>query len=254
MSVSSVGSGPAAAAETSQAPQGSLDREAFLKLLVAQLSHQDPLKPMEGTEFVTQLAQFTAVEQQLIQSAKLDLISMQMTGLANNEAAGLVGKQVTVRGKGVAFDGMTPTATSVTLGGKAEKVTVEVRGPDGEVVRTMELPGHGAGAMPLTWDGKTNEGATAAPGTYTFEVKAQDADGEPVSVTQDVTGTVVSVNFDKGYPELVLDSGVRAPISDLVAVSTGTTTPTGAPGTAGNVQLGAAQLSQLLSQLAALTP
>ena len=69
------------------APQGALDRDAFLKLLVAQLSHQDPLKPMEGTEFVTQLAQFTAVEQQLAQSAKLDLISLQLRGLSNNEAA-----------------------------------------------------------------------------------------------------------------------------------------------------------------------
>ncbi len=252
MPVSSVGSSTGAPA-TEAPQQGALDREAFLKLLVAQLSHQDPLQPMEGTEFVTQLAQFTAVEQQLIQSSKLDLISLQMTGLANNEAAGLVGKQVTVRGKGVAFDGMTPTATSVTLGAKAETVKVEVRGPDGEIVRTMDLPGHGAGAMPLNWDGKTDEGATAAPGTYTMEVTAEDADGKPVNVTQDVTGTVVSVNFDKGYPELVLDSGVRAPISDLVSVQTPATGA--APGSsAGNVALGSAQLSQLLEQLAAMNP
>lgn len=252
MSVSSVG-GSTSTPEAAAPQQGSLDREAFLKLLVAQLSHQDPLQPMEGTEFVTQLAQFTAVEQQLIQSSKLDLISMQMTGLANNEAAGLVGKQVTVRGKGVAFDGITPTATSVTLGAKAETVKVEVRGPDGKVVRTMELPGHGAGPMPLNWDGKTDEGATAAPGTYTLEVKAEDADGKPVNVTQDVTGTVVSVNFDKGYPELVLDSGVRAPISDLVSVST-TPTAAGASGSSTTPKLDTAQLSQWLEQLAAMNP
>ena len=61
---------------TPAGPQSPLDKDAFLKLLVAQLQHQDPLKPMEGTEFVTQLAQFTAVEQGAAQTAKLDLISM----------------------------------------------------------------------------------------------------------------------------------------------------------------------------------
>src|SRR5262245_60849649 len=69
-----------------------VDKEAFLKLLVAQLSHQDPLQPTEGTEFVAQLSQFAMVEQSIAQSSKLDGISAQMTGLSSNEAAGLVGK------------------------------------------------------------------------------------------------------------------------------------------------------------------
>jgi flagellar basal-body rod modification protein FlgD len=249
MAVSSVGESTGTPEIPNEAPQGTLDREAFLKLLVAQLSHQDPLQPMEGTEFVTQLAQFTAVEQQIIQSGKLDLISLQMKGLSNNEAAGLVGKHVTIRGSGVAFDGVTPATASVTLAGAAEKVTVNVRGPDGEVVRTMELPAHQAGPLPITWDGKTDEGGTAAAGTYTFDVEATDKAGEPVDVTQDVSGTVVAVNFDKGYPELVLDSGVRAPISDLVSVETG------AAKTAGGAAqtLNTTQLAALLEQIAAST-
>ncbi len=228
-----------------------MDREAFLKLLVAQLSHQDPLQPMEGTEFVTQLAQFTAVEQQLIQSAKLDLISLQMSGLANNEAAGLVGQFVTVRGKGVAFDGVSPTTAAVTLSSPAQKVKVEVRGPDGELVRTLELGPQGKGPLSIPWDGKTDAGGTAPPGTYTFEVKAEDTKGEPVNVTQDVSGTVVQVSFDKGFPELILDSGVRAPISDLVSVGT-----SGGAGGAGAAapSLNLAQLSQISALLGSMQP
>jgi len=254
MPVSSVGGAPTTN-EAAEAPQqGTMDREAFLKLLVAQLSHQDPLKPMEGTEFVTQLAQFTSVEQQIIQSGKLDLISLQMKGLSNNEAASLVGKQVTVRGKGVAYDGLTPATASVTLGGAAESVKVEIKGPDGKVVRTIDMPAHAAGPLPITWDGKTDEGATAPAGTYTFDVQAENADGETVNVTQDVTGTVVSVNFDKGYPELVLDSGVRAPISDLVAVSTGTSTTNTTTTGGATPNLNATQLAGLLEQLAQFSP
>ncbi|MBL9028123.1 MAG: hypothetical protein JNL21_38380 [Myxococcales bacterium] len=247
MPVSSVGESTTNAPLTNEAPQGSLDREAFLKLLVAQLSHQDPLKPMEGTEFVTQLAQFSSVEQQMIQSAKLDLISLQMKGLSNNEAAGLVGKQVTVRGSGVAYDGFTPTSASITLSEPAEKITVEVRGPDGEIVRTIEMGAHQAGALPIPWDGKTDDGGKAPAGTYTFDVKAENKDGEAVTTTQDVTGTVVSVSFDKGYPELVLDSGVRAPISDLVAVGGGSNTTTA--GGAGQT-LNTTQLAAIIQQLA----
>jgi flagellar hook assembly protein FlgD len=56
---------------------------------------------VQGTEYVTQLAQFTAVEQSMAQSGKLDVLSTQLGGIASNEAVSLIGKDVTVRGKNV---------------------------------------------------------------------------------------------------------------------------------------------------------
>lgn len=198
--------------------KSALDKDAFLKLLVAQLSHQDPLQPTEGTEFVAQLSQFAMVEQSIAQSAKLDILSAQMTGLASNEAAGLVGKDVTVRGNGMAFDGVTATGASVNLDAPAQKVTVRIQDADGKTVRTIEMGARGAGAMPVTWDGKDDAGQPVAKGTYSIKVDAQTADGKSVNTSQDVSGKVIKVSFDKGYPELVLDSGVTAPISELVSV------------------------------------
>lgn len=212
------------AASAGGTQKGTLDREAFLKLLVAQLSHQDPLKPMEGTEFVTQLATFSSVEQQLIQSSKLDLISLQMSGLANNEAAMLVGKEVTVKGNGIMFDGTAPANASATLDGKAESVTVNIYDAEGNLVKTMDMGAKGKGPLPIEWDGKTDAGATAPPGKYSMEIVAKDANGKDVSSSQTVTGTVESVTFENGYAELILDSGVRAPVSDLVSVSGGAST------------------------------
>jgi flagellar basal-body rod modification protein FlgD len=203
----------------SQATKTALDKEAFLKLLVAQLAHQDPLKPMEGTEFVAQLSQFAMVEQSISQSQKLDLLSSQMGGIANNEATRLVGTTVTVRGKSLAFDGLTATSANVTLAGPAQDVSVNVRDSNGRIVRTLNLGARGPGPVQVQWDGKDGAGATAARGAYSFDVRATDANGGPVTVSQEVTGRVRRVSYEKGYPELILDSGATAPISDLLSVA-----------------------------------
>lgn len=244
--------------------QGTLDKEAFLKLLVAQLSHQDPLKPMEGTEFVTQLAQFTSVEQQIMQSQKLDILSTQMQGLAGNEAAMLVGKRVTVQGQGnLNFDGSLAATGSFSLQGNATSVKVDIKDKDGNVVRTMDMKSRNAGAVGVTWDGKNDSGKTMPPGQYSVEVHATDKDGKPVATTQQVSGIVTAVTYDKGYPEVVLDNGVHAPLSELVSVggsATGTTGNTGSGATA-NLPASAAasqtlnqqtlqSISQMLSQMA----
>lgn len=206
------------AARTSETASPTMDRDGFLKLLVAQLAHQDPLQPTEGTEFVTQLSQFALVEQSLTQSNQLGLISTQMRGLSNNEAAGLVGQSVTVRGRSVAFDGTAATTSNVTLGAAAARVTVAFRDANGRVVRTIELGAHQAGPLAVRWDGRDDRGQTVARGSYTVAVTGTTADDRAVTVTHDVTGTVTRVSYDQGYPQLTLDSGASAPISDLVSV------------------------------------
>jgi len=215
------GTSTAASAVSGAANSGSkaLDKEAFLKLLVAQIANQDPLKPMEGTEFVTQLSQFAAVEQAIAQSTQLGNMSAQLGGIANNNATDLVGKEVTVRGKTMAFDGVTSSTSAVTIDAAATKMTAQIIDANGKTVRTLELGAHGAGAIPITWDGKDTSGAPAAKGTYTLRVSASAADGTAVASTQDVKGVVAKITFDKGYPELTLDNGATCPISDLVGVA-----------------------------------
>jgi flagellar basal-body rod modification protein FlgD len=217
-SITGATSAPSLVPNAAASPTKPMDKEAFLKLLVAQIKNQDPLKPLEGTEFVAQLSQFAVVEQALQQSSQLDQLSTQMRGLSNHEATALVGKRVTVRGQAMAYDGVLAATSSSTLSGPAAKVKATIVDANGNAVRSMELGGRPAGTFTVTWDGKDNNGVQAPKGTYTVKIEAVDAAGEPVGVTTDVQGTVKKVSFEKGYPELLLDSGATAPISDLVAV------------------------------------
>lgn len=73
---------------TSSKSNSTVDYDAFLKLLIAQLKNQDPTKPMDSTQFVSQLASFSAVEQQIATNARLDQV-LQATNLS--QAGSLVG-------------------------------------------------------------------------------------------------------------------------------------------------------------------
>ena len=196
-----------------------VNQQDFLKLLVAQLSHQDPTAASDPNQFVQQLSQLSQVEQAVNQTNQLSMISNQMTGLASNEAAALIGKQVTVTGGSMTFDGTMATQSSVQLDGAAAKCSVQIKDSAGNVVRTMDMGAQNQGPMSVTWDGKNDSGAAEPAGNYTVSVTATAADGSNVNVESQVTGVVTQVSYDKGYPIVTLDSGATAPISKLISVA-----------------------------------
>lgn len=197
---------------------GSVDKDGFLKLLIAQLKAQDPLSPADSTQFVQQLATFSQLEQSIAQTKGLDTLSMQLTGIAANDAVGLIGKEVTVHGKYINFDGANPTGFNANLTGDAASTKVTIVDGTGAPVRTIDMGARAKGTVPVPWDGRNDSGKLLPPGNYTVQVEATDASGATVEVNNEVHGRVVGVSFEKGYPEVILDSGARAPISDLVAV------------------------------------
>ncbi len=203
-----------------------MGRDAFLKLLVAQLRHQDPLKPQDGSQFVAELAQFSSLEQTIAINDRLDLLALQNRGLANTQVASLVGQTATVRGTMISSDGTGVGApVGFTLASAAAKVTVTIRNAAGEVVRTIDVGQKAAGFTKLMWDGRNDAGVVQPAGAYQVSVTAKDAADSPVSVEQETTGTVTAVSFDKGYPVLHLDTGVSVPVSDLLKVEPAKSTP-----------------------------
>jgi flagellar basal-body rod modification protein FlgD len=210
---------PLAAAATSGNGMG---KDAFMKLLVAQISHQNPLKPMDDTAFVAQLAQFSALEQTIGINKRLDDLATQQRGTANTQLGSLVGKNITVRGTMTSLDS-SGIGAPITFSLDDNTTTVEVKIADstGKAVRTINVGGKSAGLTKLTWDGKGDNGIAQPPGPYTISVIAKNGDS-PVLVNQETTGTLVGIDFTKGYPNLQLDNGVSAPASDLLRINQGT--------------------------------
>jgi flagellar basal-body rod modification protein FlgD len=216
---------PTQTASSTNGSNGTVDQSEFMQLLVAQLQNQDPTQPVQGTQFVTQLAQFALVEQGSNQTQMLSNLSTQLTGLSNNQAATLVGQTVTISGNSVSFNGTAATPTNVSLAAAAASVTATITDSSGNVIQTLNLGAHAAGTMGIPWNGETSAGAVAPVGNYTVTVTATDSAGQSVDVSQNVSGVVQNVSFSNGYPELTLTSGAQAPISQLVSVGTSSASP-----------------------------
>jgi flagellar basal-body rod modification protein FlgD len=103
---------------------------------------------------------------------------------------------------------------------------VTIRDQQGRTVRTLELGARGAGISRITWDGRDESGNIQPAGTYSVAVTATNAD-TPIVVSQETSGFVKAVSFDKGYPVLHLSTGVSVPVADLLRVDSppNTTTP-----------------------------
>ena len=195
-----------------------LGKTEFLQLLVTQLQNQDPLQPMDNTEFVAQLAQFSNVEQLVAVNEGINILGMQQMSMTNAQAVSMIGKEVQVRSDSFSVGASdTEVNAAFTLDDDAADVKVNIRDSEGNLVRTIELGAHAEGDVEFEWDIRDDNGVKLSPGTYSIDVSATDADGGTVTWDPKVTGTVTGVSYESGYPELELGE-VKAQMSDVLGV------------------------------------
>ncbi len=194
------------------------DYESFLKLLIAQVSHQDPLEPMDSTTFVSQLAQLTQVEQSIVTNDTLEKISNRMNSNGAMSDVMLIGRDVTVPTDRVELqDGVA--SFSYQLSGEAQQVKALIRGQDGTVLREITNLGTEAGTpQSVGWDGKDPYGLPVPNGAYKIEILAIDAEGEPVSASTQASTRVEQLTFRDGLPVLVLRNGGEAYSGSVLSV------------------------------------
>lgn len=197
------------------------DFSEFLTLLTTQLQNQDPLSPMDTTEFTNQLVAFTGVEQQINTNQKLDsLVSLQL-GNAFSSAQNYVGKDISYVASEFDYSG-SPTTIKYSVPSDAAMAQINVYNESGEIIYTEE-GNRLAGAHEFTWNGQTKNGQPAPPGTYEIGVDALDANDKAIDVTTVVTGTVRGAETQGGQIYLLV--GERAvPVSSVLNTSTDTKT------------------------------
>jgi flagellar basal-body rod modification protein FlgD len=192
-------------------PRSDMGKEEFLRLLVTQLSNQDPLNPLDGQEFAAQLAHFTSVEQLLnIQQtlvANGELNSMLAQGINSGVASGLIGRVIEADGAQIVWDGASAAGSGFELDGAATEVTVTVRDASGNVVRTLTLGPTESGRHALDWDGRDDNGAIVPKGAYRMDVAAKDGEGSNIAAQTFLSGRVDRVTFGQ--------DGIKLWIGDL---------------------------------------
>lgn len=195
-----------------------LGKDAFMKLLMAQMRHQDPLEPADAKEFVTQLSQLTSVEQLNSIRERLGALELASIGGLNQDAAAMVGKVIEADTGALRLGSFGPVNTRFHLEGDAQEVTIIVRDSQGRPVRTDALGERAHGQNDFTWDGLDDEGSRMPPGTYTLEVQATDSSGNTVAARTRVQGRVSSVSYENGIPEMDIE-GTRVRMSDVITIS-----------------------------------
>ena len=194
------------------------DYQSFLKLLIAQVSNQDPLEPMDSTTFVSQLAQLTQVEQSIVTNSNLEKIDQRLVNVEALSDVQLIGRDVTVPTDRIELRDGTADLT-YTLSGDAQAVTITIKALDGTVVR--ELTGQpGASGVPhqVTWDGRDTGGLPVPDSIFQVSVMATNAAGAPVGYQTTATSQVQELTFRDGYPLLVLRNGAEAYSGSVTSV------------------------------------
>jgi flagellar basal-body rod modification protein FlgD len=189
-------------------PGSDLGKDEFLRLLVTQMQNQDPVNPMDSSQFASQLAQFNSVEQLINVNTSLDNMSKSQeiigAGLSNTLAASLPGKQVKAYANVISFDGTKPVEFGYNLESTADAVKITISNENGDVLRTVNLDSKGPGEHTWEWDGKTTDGKSLPAGDYTIKVEASDGDASVNSNTF-IYGTVDRVKYTPTGVQLLVN-------------------------------------------------
>jgi flagellar basal-body rod modification protein FlgD len=178
-------------------------QDRFLKLLVTQLKNQDPLNPMDNAQITSQMAQISTVTGIDKLNATLQSMAASFSADQSLQATAMIGHSVLAPGMSLQLQNGTAQG-GVNLPQAADKVVVSIVDSSGQVVHKVDLGAQAAGVLGFQWDGVTDSGANAAPGTYSFSIQAVQGStkidavalalGSVIGVTQGTGGVALNVN------------------------------------------------------------
>lgn len=182
--------------------------DTFLILLTAQLQNQDPLAPMDLTQFTQQLVQFSQVEQQIRTNEQLEGLAGQYNAAAAGAALSYLGKDAIISASETYLAGGEAN-WAYRLPEAATSMTVSVKDMQGRTIYETNTAARGGGEHLFTWDGTRTDGSTATDGVYRIVIDARNASGNSISPTISVRETIMGVDFTGDTPVVITPSGTR---------------------------------------------
>jgi len=185
----------------------SMDQDTFLTILVAQLTHQDPLNPMDDAQMTSQLAEFSSLEQltNINEGIKSLGNSMQQSDMLS--AVSFIGKEIKAEGYKISLDNGNASTIYYGFGEPVSKITMNIYDSEGAIIRTVDLGSKQAGTFQYEWDGKNEGGQDMPDGQYGVGILGEDANGKHVMVQTEISGQVDAVVNEGGTQYLRLKDG-----------------------------------------------
>lgn len=169
-----------------------IGQDEFLKLMMTQLKNQDPMKPLESGEFLSQIAQFSTVSGIQDLQASFKTLSGSIYSNQALQASSLVGRTVLVPAASAALAAGGQVSGAIDLTVSTSQLVVGVYDSTGQLVRRISLGPQAAGQIAFNWDGLTEAGTPAAAGTYRLRAEAE-VGGQGVAMDTLVSSKVESV-------------------------------------------------------------
>ena len=201
-----------AAATTTTKSSTSLGQSDFLKLMTAQMQNQDPFNPVDNTQMVAQMAQFSSLAGISEMSSTMKSIAEKLNATSASDAMGYVGKTVLTAGDTAYGRTSGGLAGGIELAAAASNVNVTITDANGGVLKTMSLGSADKGTVNYDWDGKTATGEDAGTGPFKVIVNAQN-NGTTVASQNLVWAPVQSVSTTTGAAILTLPGLGEVPVT-----------------------------------------
>lgn len=197
-----------------------LEQEDFFALLTQQLAYQDPFKPADNSQMISQMTSFTTADGINNMSQQLSGLSEVMTSSQALQASSLVGQKVLVPSSMTYWDNNEPVDGVVVAGSGASNVLIRIENEKGELVRSIPLEGDQRGNVNFSWDGMNDAGEPAPTGKYNIKVSGL-IDGQREELNALAFGKVDSVTLGSAdSPTLVNLAGLGGlPLNQILEIA-----------------------------------
>jgi flagellar basal-body rod modification protein FlgD len=191
------------ATTATKATEKELGKEEFLTLLVAQLKNQDPLNPLDATDFTAQLAQFSSLEQLIEINNNIGDMQEGLTTREDADILDYIGKIIKTNDTTITVDDGVTGSIVYTLDDSLD-VNIHIYNDDGIEVRTINAGKQDRGEHALAWDGLNNDGTEVQNGTYIFDIRALSENGQIIPCESYFAGKVTGIGYKGGTPFLMI--------------------------------------------------